>query len=584
MAEIRNPNQQPGGERSLLIVFALSFLVIILGQSFFFKKPEQQQQQPQVQQQQQSPAAGTQAAPVTVQPSQASAAAKVAPSEAETVVENDLYRIAFTNRGAQVKSWILKKYKDNKGQPLELVHQVAAPQYGYPLSLWTWDEGVRNRLNTALYVASATGRVGTPSELTFEFSDGGLSVRKSLRFDHSYAIQLETSVTRAGSYIPALPAWPSGLGDDAAPASYAAQSIIYQIGGDVTRLSGKKVSGGNTLRGPFHWAGTNNQYFAALFLPEDPNTVSMITLRNQIHVPQNPAKPDPNKTAAVEVYGAAVGNLSGPTRARLYIGPKDLNNLGAVHSNTAPGRQDGPNLSRAVDFGTYLGFIAKPLFLWLRWTHDHMVANWGWAIIILTLIINLALLPLRLSSMKSALKMQKIQPQMKAIQDKYKQYKLNDPRRAQQNAELSALYKEHKVNPVGGCLPMLLQMPFLIAFWSMLNVAIELRHAEWFWLKDLAAPDPWYIIPAAIVVSMFIMQAITPTPGMDPMQAKMMKFFMPIFLGWFSMQYASGLGLYFTMSNLISYGQQVIMNQTPLGKEIRAIQMKQAQKRALKAK
>ncbi len=585
MAEIRNPNQQPGGERNLLIIFALTFLLLIFGQSLFFKKSSQQQQPSQAQQQATPPPAQVaSAAPAATPVATAATPQKIAQAETETVVENGLYRITFTNRGAQVKSWILKNYKDNKGQPLELVHQQAAAQYGFPLSLWTWDEGVRNRLNAGLYVSNSGQRLAAPATLVFEFADGEFTVRKQFQFDHSYAVRLETSIQRNGSAYTAFPAWPSGFGDDASPASYAAQSVIYQYNQDVTRLQGKKVSGGNTVRGPFHWVGVNDQYFAALFLPDDPNNAAAVTLRNQIHIAKNPKKPDPKDTVPVEGYGAAAGSLTGATSARLYVGPKALEELQRIHANTAPGQENGPNLSPAVDFGTYLGFIAKPLFLWLRWTHDHWVGNWGWAIIILTIIINVALLPLRLSSMKSALKMQKIQPQMRAIQEKYKKYKLNDPARQEQNKELSALYKQHGVNPVGGCLPMLLQMPFLIAFWSMLNVAIELRQAQWLWLNDLSTPDRYYIIPALIVVSMLAMQALTPMPGMDPMQARMMKFMMPAFLGWISLNYASGLGLYFTMSNVISYVQQLIMNRTPLGMEIRALQTKQAQKRALKGR
>jgi YidC/Oxa1 family membrane protein insertase len=349
-------------------------------------------------------------------------------------------------------------------------------------------------------------------------------------------------------------------------------------------VAGKKVVGGATVRGPFNWAGAQDQYFAALFLPEDPQSASMVTLHNTLRIPEDLEKPDPNKTTPVEVLGAAVGNLNAPTVERIFVGPKALHVLEKVHSNTAPGQQNGPDLSKVVDFGKYLGFIAKPLFLWLRWTHDHMVANWGWAIIILTVIINLVLLPLRLSSMKSALKMQKIQPQMKALQERYKKYKLNDPKRAEMNTEMAALYKEHGVNPVGGCLPLVIQMPFLIAFYGMLAVAIELRGANWFWLHDLSAPDKLYIIPVLILVSTIAMQRMTPQAGMDPTQAKMMTFMMPIFLGWISLKYASGLGLYWIVGNVIGFVQQMIMNRTELGREIAAVREKQAHKRALKGK
>ncbi len=583
MAEIKNPQQEPGGERKLLLIFALTFIMIVIGQTVFFKNLPKKQDDNKNQQTTSAPATSTPAAPQTAVAA-TPAAPKTAQAETETVVENAVSRIVFTNRGAQVKSWVLKNYKDDKGQPLELVNQEAAKQFGYPLSFFTYDQATTNKLNSAMYVASATGTLQIPGELTFEFSDGDVAAKKTLRFSDGYVVGIETSVTRGGANVTALPAWPSGFGDDVQPTSYALQAIGYENQGTVERQTGKKIIGGNTLRGPFNWAGAEDQYFAALFLPENPPAASMVTLHNPLKIPADLEKPDPNKTQTVDVVGAAVGDLSGPTVTRLFVGPKALHILEAVKTNTAPGQQNGPDLARVVDFGKYLGFIAKPLFLWLRWTHDHWVPNWGWSIIILTVIINLVLLPLRLSSMKSALKMQKIQPQMKAIQEKYKKYKMNDPKRAEMNTEMAALYKQHSVNPVGGCLPLLIQMPFLIAFYGMLAVAIELRQANWFWLHDLSGPDHLYIIPVLIVVSTILMQRMTPQAGMDPAQQKMMTIMMPAFLGWISLRYASGLGLYWIVGNIIGFAQQFIMNRTELGREIAAVRAKQAHKRALKGK
>ena len=172
------------------------------------------------------------------------------------------------------------------------------------------------------------------------------------------------------------------------------------------------------------------------------------------------------------------------TRMRVFAGAKAVDLLENMQSH--PG---GPDLRGIYDFGTF-SFIARPLFLWLKWTYEHWINNWGWAIAFLTLVITMALLPLRVSSMKSSLRMQRIQPQMKAIQEKYKRYSLTDPRRADMQKEMQALYKKEGVNPVGGCFPLLLQMPFLFAFYSMLNNAIELRHASWLWIHDLSAARP----------------------------------------------------------------------------------------------
>ena len=586
MAEIRNPQQEPGGERKLLLIFVLTFLMIVVGQTVFFKNIKKPQDNKQNQTNAQTaatmPAPATAPAPAPATESKASP--KQATGETETTVENNVYKIVFTNRGAQVKSWILKQYKDNKGAPLELVNEDAAQQFGYPLSFFTYDQGLTSKLNGAMYVASATGNVSTPGELSFEFSDGDVTARKTLRFADNYVVGVETSVTRGGSYVTALPSWPSGFGDDVQPTSYAMQGVAREAGGEVERVVSKKVVGGSTMNGPFNWAGAQDQYFAALFMPDNPQQATLISLHNNMRIPEDPAKPDPNKTTPVDVIGAAVGTANGPTVERVFVGPKALHILETVKTNTAPGQLNGPNLSKVVDFGKYLGFIAKPLFLWLRWTHDHWVANWGWSIIILTVIINLVLLPLRLSSMRSALKMQKIQPQMKAIQERYKQYKMNDPKRAEMNTEMAALYKEHGVNPVGGCLPLVIQMPFLIAFYGMLAVAIELRGAHWFWLHDLSAPDAVYVIPVLILISTFAMQRLTPQAGMDPTQARMMMFMMPLFLFWISLRYASGLGLYWIVGNIIGFLQQMIINRTELGQEMAALRAKQANKRRLKGK
>ena len=501
-----------------------------------------------------------------------------AAAESETVVENGLYRVVFTNRGAQAKSWVLKKYKDDKGRPLDLVNPSSST-FGLPLGLFTYDESLRTKLNSALYVGSAKGPVAAPGELTFEFSDGTVTVHKTFRFDHSYVVWLETAVTVNGKPVQAYPSWPAGFGDQGTGPSFAAARIDYFAGDKVERMAAKKISGGNTLRGPLQWAGPQDQYFAAIFLPDQPKQAAMVTFRNAIQVPKDPAKPDPNSLQKVDVLGAAVGDTDGITRERLFVGPKALDVLATVHADQLNGEPGGPDLTHAVDFG-FFSLIARPLFLWLLWTHDHIAANWGVSIIILTVIINLALLPLRITSMKSALKMQKLQPQMKAIQEKYKKYPMRDPKRADMNAEISALYKEHGANPAGGCLPLVIQMPFLFAFYSMLGIAIELRQAPFLWLHDLSSPDKLFILPVLIVISTLFVQKMTPNAGMDPAQQRMMTIMMPLMLGFFSWSLASGLSLYWVIGNVIAIAQQYVMNRTGLGKEMRAEMEKRARKAA----
>jgi YidC/Oxa1 family membrane protein insertase len=565
-------------EKRLLLVFALTFLIIVAFQPLLKKYGPQ----PPVEKPAQ-PAQSQQASPYTPPPTASvQAAASPAPgnkqsaAEAETVIENDLYRITFTNRGGQVKSWILKKFDDDHGRPLELVHPIAAPKFGYPLSLWSYDEGLRNKLNSVLYVSSASGALTAPAGLTFEYADADLTVRKTFRFDETYIVDTETSVTYKGSVVSAFPMWPAGFGDESTASSYAASRVEYQYNSSIERLAIKKISGGATLQGPFDWAGIVDQYFGAVFLPQDPQNTVMVTLRNSIEVPRDPGNPSNTSTIKDEVLGAAVGNLHGPTVQRMYVGPKSLPVLEAVTVPTIAGTDQ--DLRGLVNFG-FFGIIARPLFLWLKWTYNHLAPNWGWAIVIQTLIINLALMPLRISQMKSMLKMQRVAPQIKSIQEKYKKYSMRDPRKAAMNEEIAALYKKEGVNPAGGCLPLVIQMPFLFAYYAMLGVALDLRHAHWLWIRDLSSPDPWHLLPIGIIITMLLMQRMTPQAGMDPAQQKMMNLMMPVMLGVISWNLAAGLCLYWSEGNLIGMVQQAVINRTTLGREMREMMAKRARKK-----
>ena len=578
MAEYKNPQQEPGSERRLLLIFLVTFVVILAFQPLF-KKYFPQQAAPQ---QQNQPAAMQTAASAATAPAVPAVAVpagitRQGASETETVIENDLYRITFTSKGAQVKSWILKKF-DNEAQngPLDLVNTTASAMYGYPLSLWTYDEGLRGRLSSALYVASLEGKQTAPAAITFEYADQDLAVHKTFRFDHSYVVNVETAVTYKGSSVAALPAWPAGFGDQTTAPFYAASLIDYQYNKDIQRLPVKKISGGGTVPGPFHWAGPNDQYFAAIFIPDEPAAASMITLRNSISIPRDPSKADSKEVIPVEVLGTAVGNLHGPTSERVFVGPKELEVLQKIPVPGVSGADS--DLNGLVDFGWW-GIIAKPLFLWLRWTYHHMVANWGWAIVVQTLIISIALLPLRITQMKSMLKMQRVAPQIKSIQEKYKKYSLRDPRKAAMNEEISALYKKEGVNPAGGCLPLLIQMPFLFAYYRMLGTALDLRHAHWLWVHDLSAADPLFILPILMVISSLLTQKMTPQAGMDPAQQRMMNVMMPLMMGFIFFRLAAGLNLYYAVVNLIGIAQQSVMNRTKLGQEMREMMEKRARKK-----
>jgi YidC/Oxa1 family membrane protein insertase len=593
LAEFKNPNQQGGGTDSRsLFVMMFVMLAVFFGLSYYRQKTNPKTVSPN------APAV-TQSAPAANQPStpppaatlpaqapsaqQSATPAVQAAAEQTTVVENELYRIEFTNRGAQVKSWILKQYKDSDKKPLNLVHTQAAEQYGYPLSLYTYDAGLATTLKQALYVPSTTGQLAAPGTLTFKYSAGGVDVTKTFSFDETYILHADVEVTRNGSPVRALLSWPGGFGDQDNAQAYAGAQIDYSRNAGEEHLAPKKVSGGDTLNGPFDWAGVSDSYFAAIFLPDSPRNATITTLHSELDVAKtirrtgfgsgSPAKGAIN----VPVLGTALGDIGGHTQTRIYAGPKAVNVLRNIYSTPVDGKK--VSLEPLLDFG-FWGPVGKVLFLILQWIHSHIVGNWGWSIILLTLAINVLLLPLRIKTMQSGLKMQRIQPQMDAIKEKYKKFKINDPKRNEMNVEIMKLQKDNGVNMFGGCIPTLVQLPLLFAFFSMLPKVVELRHAHWAWIPDLTAPDPYYIIPIVMVVSQFLMQFYTPSPGVDPQQQKMMAFTMPLVTGYFVLTYGAGLGLYWAVGNFFGIAQQWVMNQTSLGREMREIAAKRARRKA----
>ena len=614
MPEIQNPNLQtqgPGGGggggdmRSTIVFFGL-MLAVLIGYQFLFKPAST----PAPQTPSQPAPTQTQASPPPTQPTpqtpsgptkQASAAAATrnAPSigatnESTLTVENEVYRIVFTNRGGQVKQWILKHYQDSAGKPLDLVQSEASERFGYPLGLYTYEPQLTSQLNTALYQStvggaqpSASGLVIAPNSLTYRYASDGLEVVKTFRFDSSYVVDIETQVKRNGVPVRALVEWPAGLGDmeEFRPSSLirsqirtsASSEIAWSLNGKQDSLAAKKVSNNATLEQPYSYAAVMDLYFAAAFLPSNPAGTSMVTLHNSVDLPTKPDDPNGKKSPA-DVLGLAVGDSSGDTHVRLFAGPKATDTLSSIHAIGADGKATGQSLEPLIEFGFWT-FIAKPLYIVLRFLVLHGIGNWGWAIILFTMAFTIALLPTRFMMMKSQLKMMRIQPKVDAIKRKYANLKVSDPKRTEMNTEMMALYKEEGVNMYGGCLPILVQMPLFFAYFRVLQNAVELRQAHWFWLKDLSQPDPLYILPALIILTMFFTQFITPTPGMDAAQRRMMAFMMPVIFGFMLLNYASGLSLYWGTSNLINLLLQLGINRSHYGKEMHQIAAKRAAKK-----
>ncbi len=630
MPEIRNPNLQaqgPGGGNSgggggdlrSTMGFGLLLIVVLLGYQYFFKpKTESASPGNQVQVAQSAAPSSGQAASDSSNtagsangsgstngsaPLAGSTPAITAAMETETTVENEQYKIVLTNRGAQVKHWILKKYSDTAGKPLDMVQPQASAKYGLPLSFFTYETALTQQLNNALYQVtvegaqpSPTGLVLAPTSITFHYAANGLDVVKTLHFDATYVIGIDAAVKRNGTPVRALVQWPSGLGDmeEFLPQSTTRSTILTPSyfawslngkqdtqaagGGGFLFWSNPSVSNGATLDAPYQYAGITDLYFGAVFLPNDPAGTTVVTLHNAIDVPSDLSNPNSTKRPA-NVLGVAVGDTSGYTSMRLFAGPKAMDLLTSIHTMGSDGRQSGPSLEPLIQFG-WLTVIAKPLYLALRFLNEHGLPNWGWDIILVTIFFNLVMLPTRLMMMKSSLKMMRIQPKVDAIRRKYANLKATDPKRAEMNTEMMELYKTENVNMYGSCLPLLIQMPLFFAYYRVLANVIELRQAHWYWLHDLSMSDPLYVLPAIIIVSMFLVQFLTPSPGMDPNQRRMMAIMMPIIFGYSMAHFASGLALYWGTGNLINLGIQLGINQSSMGKEMHAIAAKRAQKKS----
>jgi len=497
------------------------------------------------------------------------AAAKGESQERNIVVENSLYRIQFSNRGGVVKSWQLKKYKDDAKpqRVLDVVHPDASQELNaWPLSASLSDPNLDERANTGLFQATVKGSeapatLPAPTELDFSWSDGHLEVTKHFKFGDNYVVQTEVSAKLDGKPITAGLSWMGGFGDTTVqnPIPVETVSTFYSEGGKLNSFPHKKLEdqgkwGPALWQGGKDWAGIEDRYFTAVFLAPvgaPPGTIETRYWKtwHTIKVTDNQGK---TEDKAEPVPQVATGNSAQPMTMRIFVGPKDYDDL--KHMN--------PPLQSLVNFG-WMEIIADPLFHALKWLHNY-IPNWGWAIVVLTLIANMLLFPLRISSYKTTMKMQRVGPEVKAIQEKYKKYKINDPRKAEMNQEVMAIYQREGINPVGGCFQMLVQMPIWFGLNRVLSSAIEMRHASWFgWITDLSSKDPYYILPVIMAASMYLVSKMTPMTSTDPQQQMMMKFMPLTFAGMFIVfPISSGLAVYILTSSLVGIGQQWYLNRT----------------------
>jgi YidC/Oxa1 family membrane protein insertase len=474
----------------------------------------------------------------------------------EIVVENSKVRAVFSNRGAVIKSWVLKQFRDDAGEPLDLVPVGAGENATKPFTLTVDDQATSDRMKNAIYrvtvgdapVAGSVDATASPQTITFETASAdGFTVKKAFSFEPtSYVVGFTADVRSGTNQLNPIVHWGPGLSDDIAQAppssffspSYSApaQTIYYQDA-DVERLDPAQSG---AIEGSYRYAGIDDHYFTSIVMNEENRPLRV--QYGQVTVPQV------NNSSAVARYVDWSVRFQSPQPAmRFYFGPKVIEELRAIH----------PEYTRIINFGIF-SWLAVPLLLALKWVHG-FVGNWGWAIVVLTILINLAMWPLRHKSVVSMRKMQEIQPQMKAIQERYAKYKITDPERQKMNEEVMALYKSKGVNPASGCVPMLLTFPFLFAFYAMLSQAIEIRGAEFAgWITNLSAPDPLFITPILMGLAQFWQTRMTPTSA-DPTQQRIM-LFMPIMFTMMSLSFPSGLVIYWFVSTIFTIAQQYFTN------------------------
>ena len=466
--------------------------------------------------------------------------------ERDVRVENSDVIAVFTTRGARLKSLRLKRYLDHGGQPQELVEKEIE-SFPLPFTLQTANDQTTRVINGAVYEVGGEPAPGAsgPVDLRFDYRDaGGLHAEKRFHFDASgYIITFSATVADGGGDQAPTIHWGPAVGDAGEVSRYSqkAEALLFaEADSKPQRLQTKELSKQSVFDGDFRFAGVDDNYFMTVVLSPGPSKVS--------YQPVSIPPPANSKDPARELVAYSVQPLRGPQDLKFFSGPKDFDVLASIRTD----------LTQAINFGMF-AVIVVPLLRSLKWVHGY-IGNYGWSIVILTIIINAIMFPLRHKSAVSMRKMQEIQPEVKAIQDRYSKLKATDPAKQKMNQELMALYRERGVNPAAGCVPMLLTFPVLFAMWALLQTSIELRGAPWFgWIRDLSSHDPYYVLPVLMGATSFWQQKMMPATGGDPAQQKMMMF-MPLFMMFIFLWLPAGALIYYVVTNLWTIGQQYLTN------------------------
>ncbi len=487
--------------------------------------------------------------------------ASIADAQEKTVsIETPDFTAVFTNKGAGLKSFILKKYKDDQKNPLNLVSEKTGTTAIYPF-YFSPKENLFKILNGEKYLCRGETSIrignGEQREISFEYAsqEKNISAKKTFIFTAgSFIIQMKYEVSQNGKKMEEIPVI---FGPDLENNISQERTMLMKLkigayGGDgIKSLEFAKVKSQPTqdpsfekangdMGTGFYWAAYETTYFAAILKTDMRSRLSWDLIKQKI---------DKNKTDLLSYM-----TVTNPKA--VYLGPKDEEMLAKIESNF-------PDANKVIEYG-WFGSIAKIMLKGILLIH-RVIPNYGWAIIFFTLFLKIILFPLTYSSSVSMAKMQTLQPKMKAIKKKYKNSRDPEQRRLM-NMETMALYKQEKVNPASGCLPMLLQLPILWGFFRLLQVSINVRHEPWMlWITDLSKKDPIYLLPILMGVTQLIVQKMTPSSG-DETQKKLM-YIMPVLMIVLFASFPSGLNLYWCFSNVLQIGQQRIINDKMFSKK-----------------